>query len=80
MSHRRIATVVAVLCAAGSIAGPAGASASRHKARYPNEPLAVGTGGAVASMDVGASRVGSMCFDAVATRSTQPSPRRVRSV
>ncbi len=58
MSHRRIATVVAVLCAAGSVVIPAGASASRHRARYPNEPLAVGTGGAVASMDVGASRAG----------------------
>ena len=58
MSYRRIAYVVAALCAAGSVAVPAGASPSRHKARYPNEPLAVGTGGAVASMDVGASRAG----------------------
>ncbi len=62
MSHRRIATVVAVLCAAGSVAVPASASVratgARHRARYPNEPVAVGTGGAVASMDVGASRAG----------------------
>ena len=62
MSHRRIATVVAVLCAAGSAAVPAGASAgaagARHPARYPDEPVAVGTAGAVASMDVGASRAG----------------------
>ncbi len=62
MGHRRIGTVVAVLCAAVCVVGPAGASAgasaSRHKPRYPNEPLAVGTGGAVASMDVGASRAG----------------------
>ena len=36
----------------------AGASAARHGTRYPNEPLAVGSGGAVASMDVGASRAG----------------------
>ena len=66
MSHRRIATVIAVVCAAVFTAVPAGASAgasaARHNAphngRYPNEPLAVGTGGAVASMDVGASRAG----------------------
>ena len=62
MGHRRMATLVAVLCAAGFVAAPAGASAgrsvARHKAQYPNEPLAVGTGGAVASMDVGASRAG----------------------
>ena len=62
MSHRRIASVVAVLCAAALVWLPAGASAgaahARHRARYPNEPLAVGSGGAVASMDVGASRAG----------------------
>jgi len=62
MSHRRIATFVAVLFAAGFAAVPAGASTSatgaRHRVRYPNEPLAVGSGGAVASMDVGASRAG----------------------
>jgi len=62
MGHRRIATVVTVLCAAAFAAAPAGASAgasaARHGARYPDEPLAVGTGGAVASMDVGASRAG----------------------
>ena len=34
------------------------ASAARPSARYPEEPVAVGTGGAVASMDVGASRAG----------------------
>ena len=62
MGHRRIATVVTVLCAAAFAAAPAGASAgasaARHGARYPDEPLAIGTGGAVASMDVGASRAG----------------------
>ncbi|HEY1518905.1 MAG TPA: gamma-glutamyltransferase family protein [Solirubrobacteraceae bacterium] len=66
MSHRRIATVIAVVCAAAFTAVPAGASAGASAARhnaphsgsYPNEPLAVGTGGAVASMDVGASRAG----------------------
>ena len=62
MGHKRIATVVAVLCAGAFAAVPAGASAgasgARHNPRYPNEPLAVGTGGAVASMDVGASRAG----------------------
>jgi gamma-glutamyltranspeptidase/glutathione hydrolase len=70
MGHRRIATVVSVFCAAVFVALPAGAwagapsarhkapSAGRHTAQYPNEPLAVGSGGAVASMDVGASRAG----------------------
>ncbi len=62
MGHRRIATVVTALCAAVFAAVPAGASAgasaARHHPRYPDEPLAVGTGGAVASMDVGASRAG----------------------
>ena len=70
MGHRRITTVVAALCAAAAVALPAGASAARHRApaghhaaaranaRYPDEPLAVGTGGAVASMDVGASGAG----------------------
>ena len=62
MGHRQIATVVTVLCAAALVAAPAGASGrasgARRTARYPDEPLAVGTGGAVASMDVGASRAG----------------------
>jgi gamma-glutamyltranspeptidase/glutathione hydrolase len=63
-----MATVVAVLCAAGCVAVPAGAStgatgATRAtgvgaKVRTPAKALAVGTGGAVASMDVGASRAG----------------------
>ena len=62
MGHRRIATVVTALCAAAFVALPAGASAgasaAHHNTRYPDEPLAVGTGGAVASMDVGASGAG----------------------
>ncbi len=70
MGNRRIATVASVFCAAVFVALPAGASAGgpsarhkapfagRHRAQYPNEPLAVGSGGAVASMDVGASRAG----------------------
>jgi gamma-glutamyltranspeptidase / glutathione hydrolase len=62
MGHRRIATVVTALLAVGAVAVPAGAStgtpATRHRPRYPNEPVAVGTGGGVASMDVGASRAG----------------------
>ena len=58
MGYRRTATVVTVLCAAAFAAMPAGASAARHNTRYPDEPLAVGTGGAVASMDVGATRAG----------------------
>jgi gamma-glutamyltranspeptidase / glutathione hydrolase len=58
LGHRGIATFVSVLCVAACAAAPAGASAPRHNARYPDEPVAVGTGGAVASMDVGASRAG----------------------
>ncbi len=62
MSHRRIANVVAVLCAASFVTVPAGASAAAsgagRGAASPDEPVAVGTGGAVASMDVGASRAG----------------------
>ncbi len=62
-----MATVVAVLCAAGCVAVPAGASTgaasagvsgARSHARFPSKALAVGSGGAVASMDVGASRAG----------------------
>ncbi len=65
MGRRRIASLVSVLCAAVCAAAPSGASAAqhgasaaRHKDRYPDQPIAVGTGGAVASMDVGASRAG----------------------
>ena len=62
MSYRRIATFIAVLCAAGSVAMPGGAFARATGARHPvgsvDDPVAVGTGGAVASMDVGASRAG----------------------
>jgi gamma-glutamyltranspeptidase/glutathione hydrolase len=68
MGHTRIAIVVAALCTAATVALPAGASAAtpaarhhppaRDHARYPDEPTAVGTGGAVASMDVGASGAG----------------------
>jgi len=49
-----MATAMAV-CAAVS-AGAASAQPGGN--RYPNEPVAVGTGGAVASMDVNASRAG----------------------
>ena len=62
MSYRRIASVVAALCAASFVTVPVGASAAPNGAgrgaAYPDEPVAVGTGGAVASMDVGASRAG----------------------
>jgi gamma-glutamyltranspeptidase/glutathione hydrolase len=49
---------VSVLCAAACAAVPAGASAAQHNAGDSAKPVAVGTGGAVASMDVGASRAG----------------------
>ena len=58
MRRRGIATLLSVFCAAACAAAPAGASAAQRNARYPDEPVAVGTGGAVASMDVGASRAG----------------------
>src|SRR5580704_16056664 len=58
MRRRGFATFVLVLLGAVIAMVPAGASAARPAARYPDEPLAVGTGGAVASMDVGASRAG----------------------
>ena len=62
MGHRRIVTVAAVLCTAAFVASPAGASAAASAARHDTgdraQSLAVGTGGAVASMDVGASRAG----------------------
>ena len=61
MSHRRIANVVALVCAASFVTVPTGASAAASgagRAASPDEPVAVGTRGAVASMDVGASRAG----------------------
>ena len=59
MRRRGIATVVSVACAAACSVLPAGAaSAARHDARPPDQPVAVGNGGAVASMDVGASAAG----------------------
>ena len=58
MGRRGIATLVSALCAAACAAVPASASPAQRNARYPDEPVAVGTGGAVASMDVGASRAG----------------------
>src|SRR5947209_18124435 len=39
-------------------AAPAGVPAAHHNVRYPDEPVAVGTGGAVAAMDVGATKAG----------------------
>jgi gamma-glutamyltranspeptidase / glutathione hydrolase len=51
-------TVVSVACAAVCVAVPAAAWGSRHRADYPNTPVAVGTGGAVASMDRDASGAG----------------------
>jgi gamma-glutamyltranspeptidase/glutathione hydrolase len=58
MGRRGIASVVSVLCVVACAAVPAGAFAGQRNAHYPDEPVAVGTGGAVASMDVGASRAG----------------------
>jgi gamma-glutamyltranspeptidase / glutathione hydrolase len=58
MARRGMATLVSVVCAATCAAVPADASAAQRNTRYPDQPVAVGTGGAVASMDVGASRAG----------------------
>ncbi|HEX4671154.1 MAG TPA: gamma-glutamyltransferase family protein [Solirubrobacteraceae bacterium] len=58
MRRRVFATVVSVACAASWVVLPSGASGAGHGAGYPNTPVAVGTGGAVASMDVDASAAG----------------------
>ncbi len=69
MGRRGLATLVTMLCAAVCAAAPAAASAHRHgggaggtggagRAGGAVTPTAVGNGGAVASMDVGASRAG----------------------
>ena len=58
MGRRGIAGLAVALCAAFCAALPAAASAAKRGDRIPDTPLAVGTGGAVASMDVGASHAG----------------------
>ncbi len=57
--HRvRIGSLLAMLVAVcAAMPNSVALGASRHD-RYPNEPVATGTGGAVASMDVNASRAG----------------------
>ena len=54
MRRRVFAAVVSVACATCWLGFPSGAWATA----YPNTPVAVGTGGAVASMDVDASAAG----------------------
>src|ERR1700733_12177746 len=67
MSRRGMATLVSILCAAACAAAPAAASAAHHRLGRPHgaggaggavTPVAAGSGGAVASMDVGASKAG----------------------
>ncbi len=58
MGRRSVASLAAVVCAAVGATLPAAASAARGHARYPDTPVAAGAGGAVASMDVGASAAG----------------------
>jgi gamma-glutamyltranspeptidase / glutathione hydrolase len=60
MGRRGIATLVSALSAAVCAAVPvsAGAFPAQRSVRDSAEPVAVGTGGAVASMDLGASRAG----------------------
>ena len=58
MGRRSVASLAAVVCAAVGATLPSAASAARGHARYPDTPVAAGAGGAVASMDVGASAAG----------------------
>ncbi len=64
MGQRGMTTLVSMLCAVVCAAAPAAASAHRGHGRRasgavtPVTPVASGSGGAVASMDVGASRAG----------------------
>jgi gamma-glutamyltranspeptidase/glutathione hydrolase len=58
MGRSGIATLVVAGCAAVCAALPAAASAATRHEQSTTQPVAVGTGGAVASMDVGASRAG----------------------
>jgi gamma-glutamyltranspeptidase/glutathione hydrolase len=67
MSRRGMATLVSMLCAAVCAAAPAAASAAHHRQGGAGgtgrsggvvTPVAAGSGGAVASMDVGASKAG----------------------
>ncbi|HWD85206.1 MAG TPA: gamma-glutamyltransferase family protein [Solirubrobacteraceae bacterium] len=54
----RTVTVTTMLAAALALLPAAVASAAGSGVRYAKKPVAIGTGGAVASMDVGASRAG----------------------
>jgi gamma-glutamyltranspeptidase/glutathione hydrolase len=58
MVRRSVASLAVVACAAVGATLPSAASAARRHAGYPNTPVAAGAGGAVASMDVGASAAG----------------------
>ena len=58
MGRRSVASLAALVCAAVGVTLPSAASAARSHARYPDTPVATGAGGAVASMDVGASAAG----------------------
>jgi len=58
MGRRGFAVLMSMLCVAVSAALPAGALAAHRHGGAAVTPVAVGTGGAVASMDVGASQAG----------------------
>jgi gamma-glutamyltranspeptidase / glutathione hydrolase len=61
MGRRGIAALASMLCAAVCVVAPAAASAAHRRGDDSGgavTPVAVGSGGAVASMDVGASRAG----------------------
>jgi gamma-glutamyltranspeptidase / glutathione hydrolase len=58
MGRRALAGLAVALCAAFCATLPAAASAATRSDRVPDTPVAVGTGGAVASMDVDASHAG----------------------
>ena len=58
MRRLTIAGVLAVLITATTVVTAGAAAAAQRHAGYPQQPVAVGTGGAVASMDLDASRAG----------------------
>ncbi len=58
MGRRGIATLVSMLCVGVGAAAPASASAAHHRGQGAGGAVAIGTGGAVASMDQGASQAG----------------------
>ena len=79
--HRRLMAIPVTSALAAALLGlsfPAGASAGRTLAGVKKQPVAVGTGGAVASMSLGASQAGIDVLPVAATPSTPRSRRPPR--